>query len=123
MRSPDSATLLNALEQLKANQNFNNSFNRASLRGADLEGANLREANLYDADLSGADLSGADLREADLSDANLYDMICDENIILPDGTFWKDDTDWTKYGAVLREDAVRSWLSTLSDEISRGGKR
>lgn len=73
MRSEDKTTMLNAVEQLRANGWLQD----GSLKGTDLNVANLEGANFYYAKLEGtylnlANLQGADLREASLKGAYLW---------------------------------------------------
>lgn len=60
-------------------------FIRANLRGANLAYANLSNAKLVDTDLQGANLRGANLKGVEV-----YEVRCDENTILPDGSNWRD---------------------------------
>lgn len=76
----EGATLLNA------------NFSRAMLIGAILRNADLRKANFWRTDLRGADLQGARLDEA-----SLIDVVADETTILPDGTAWTPQTDWSAF--------------------------
>lgn len=71
----------------------------ANLSVAKLDGANLRGAHLGGALLRGASLTGTDLRGANLHNALLYWAQFDSATLLPDGTHWSPDVDWSKFGA------------------------
>jgi uncharacterized protein YjbI with pentapeptide repeats len=68
MRSPDNATALNAVEELRHLR----SFWDGSLHGAALSYANLERANLIETNLPGADMRRANLQDANLDGANLH---------------------------------------------------
>ena len=82
-------------------------LSEADLCGAILPGLSFRNANLTgaifkDADLSGADLSHTDLMDTDFTDAELKCAKFDGakfryGTILPDGSYWDDDTDMTRF--------------------------
>lgn len=78
------------------------------LTWADLEGANLanaalvrtfiREANLRNTNLSRANLTGADLIYSDLTNALISsETIFDETTRLPDGNYWNDGIDLSRF--------------------------
>ncbi len=86
----------------------NSDLEGVDLQKAKLHQANLKQAILYEANLKGADLScvnlcGADLTDANLRHVNLYfrgayvNPICDENTIMPDGSYWTPDRDWREF--------------------------
>lgn len=73
-------------------------FAGISIRNANLTGAIFKDANLSGADLSNAhlnetDFTGADLTGADFTGANFFPL----STILPDGSYWDEDTDMTKF--------------------------
>ena len=89
------------------------SWNNVDLSGANLKdaflarvsfrNANLTGAKFLDANLSYADLSNSDLKETNFTGANL---ICTDftgatfypfSTILPDGSYWDEDTDMTRF--------------------------
>lgn len=78
LRSPDNASVLQAIDELRARRKLTNgalvyaSLWHVHLQGADLHNANLRKASLCRANLQGADLTQADLEGAKLRGANLY---------------------------------------------------
>lgn len=74
----------------------------ANLSNAVLRNAELKEANFTKADLTGADLTGANLMDANfesaiLKDANLEKAKFRFTTKLPDGSYWSDDTDLTRF--------------------------
>lgn len=97
-----------------------------SLRDANLQNARLWRANLQGAFLRGTDLSGtslwhtnlqgADLTRANLQLVNFFEAICDETTILPDGTYWQQDTNWSHYGAV----EISTWQEWLAYRKANG---
>jgi uncharacterized protein YjbI with pentapeptide repeats len=72
---------------------------RANLARVDLSGARLQSTNLQEANLWNADLQSADLTDADLSGANMTNITCDDETVLPDGSKWSADVDWSRFGA------------------------
>ncbi len=64
----------------------------AILTGAVLMGANLTSTNFWQ-----ANLGKANLHNAVMTGANLFDIRCDEQTILPDGTFWTNVIDWGRF--------------------------
>lgn len=101
-----SRAVLEEAQLLRAN------FTKANLTGANLDSANLNGAILCDADLSEANLTGADLTGTDLTGANLMDANLESAILkdaklesakfrfntkLPDGSFWTDETDMSRF--------------------------
>lgn len=87
-------------------------FRNADLMNAKLTGANLQGSHFQDADLTGAKFCGADLSAANLSNTNLLDadffdaeLNCATltgakfrfSTRLPDGSYWDEDTDMTKF--------------------------
>jgi len=77
MGSPDNATALNAVRELRAHGWLENgtlqgaNLIEANLQGANLEGVNLQRANLTAANLLEANLNRANLQKAQMRDANL----------------------------------------------------
>ncbi|GAB4510943.1 MAG: hypothetical protein OHK0046_08370 [Anaerolineae bacterium] len=69
--SPDNATCLNAIREMRARGWITG--DKSLLQNLQLISANLRNANLYQANLRGAVLTGCDLREANLFQADLTD--------------------------------------------------
>jgi uncharacterized protein YjbI with pentapeptide repeats len=69
----------------------------ADLRDADLQGAHFVRTNLRGVDLSFADLSRAYLYGADLQNTTLGVTKFDKRTMLPDGSFWKPDTDMRRF--------------------------
>jgi uncharacterized protein YjbI with pentapeptide repeats len=67
-------------------------FSRADLSGVRLTHANLSGANFWQTVLRGANFSGADLLHA-----TMIDVVCDASTILPDGTSWTPQTDWSAF--------------------------
>ena len=82
----------------------------SDLSFAHLLGADLTLAHLEGADMRTANLKDTDLRSANLKNANMYGVRCNNKTILPDGTNWTTDVDWSKYGAVQIED-WKEWLA------------
>ncbi|GAB5492931.1 MAG: hypothetical protein Phog2KO_31460 [Phototrophicaceae bacterium] len=91
------------------------SLSNAELEGADLSGVNLQDGclqatnfkntslqntNLQYALLDRVNLQGASLVDANLQGAILWSVICDERTILPNGEYWTEDVDWSKFGTV-----------------------
>jgi len=101
-------------------------LNKVNLQGANLMGANLHNAVLSGTHLEGANLVGANLHSATLWEAKLWhnphpewpdgtnefhvflrqilvrdtasgDTVFDDTTRLPDGTFWRPDTDMTRF--------------------------
>ncbi|MCY3917533.1 MAG: pentapeptide repeat-containing protein [Chloroflexi bacterium] len=79
----------------------------ANLKESDLTNADLTRAVFKDADLSSANLSNTDLNETDFTGA---DLTCADftgarfyylSTILPDGTYWDEDTDMTSFTGPL----------------------
>ncbi len=123
IRSRVNAVALEAVDQLRREGwLFDGSLRGAYLSGANLEGADLQDANLQNAlfiaanlentqllntNLRGAHLGRASLRGAtllgtNLFDANLEDAVLggatfDTHTMLPDGTYWKPDTDMKRF--------------------------
>lgn len=100
----------------------NADFSFADLRGANFRAADLTDASLmqaiaYGANFARADLTRVDLTDCDLSEANFWqttliganlegaltngtgfaDVVCDDTTILPDGTAWSPDVDWSSF--------------------------
>jgi len=73
-----------------------------------LQGATMSFANLRDANLTGANLRGADFDDADLQQADLRDALFAKTTELPDGTYWTDDTDMTRFTNPEHPDFWRS---------------
>lgn len=73
----------------------------AQFVGAYLINTSIRESNLSNANLFRAILYGTNFTDSNLQGANLYKAHFDSATILPDGTHWTPDTDWTKFGAVM----------------------
>ena len=69
------------------------SFRNANLEGAVFRDAYLRYADFSNADLNETDFTGADLTCADFTGARFYLL----STILPDGSYWDEDTDMTKF--------------------------
>lgn len=67
-------------------------FTQAHLQDAKMKGANLQGADLYGTKLQGANLTGVNL-----ADTNIQNAECNEETILPDGTKWTSDVDWSKF--------------------------
>ncbi|MGB1286433.1 MAG: pentapeptide repeat-containing protein [Aggregatilineales bacterium] len=93
----------------------NANLSDAILEGACLSGAllkdtkfieaNLQSAQFIEADLEKANLwivclHGVNLKGANLEGTKFFAVECDETTILPDGTNWTPDTDWSKFGAI-----------------------
>ena len=95
--------------ELEEGQSWNNvDLSKANLRGAILGNIPIRNANLtgaifQGANLSGADFSNADLNETDFTDADLTGAdftgakFSPLSTILPDGSYWDEDTDMTRF--------------------------
>lgn len=75
-----------------------------SLRNARLIGAVFRDANLTYADLSNADLMDTDFTDAELEYANFAGAKFRYTTILPDGSYWSEDTDMTQFTGPPTED-------------------
>ena len=99
----------------------------ADLRGADLHSAvlidtNFSRANMRAVDLSSANLRGANLTHAVLDHTNIRNVFCDERTVLPDGTKWTTDTDWTRFNAIVLENeddqVIPAVSSSHQQEIS-----
>lgn len=77
LRNSDNATVLHAVDELRARGNLVDGslewvyLRYVNLQGADLSGADLHRADLNMAHLQGSDLSGANLQETRLNKANL----------------------------------------------------
>lgn len=91
----------------------------ANLQGANLRGANLQGANLVYANLQGADLLRANLEHALILPPGSTDVLgndyrtkFDENTILPDGTTWTPDTDWTRFSAFTDAYEWDTWYNS-----------
>jgi hypothetical protein len=71
------------------------SLRKTNLKSAGLTAANLKEANLWNANLRGAYLQAANLQGVSFESPFGIDdpPTCDENTILPDGTFWTPGRD------------------------------
>ena len=74
----------------------------ANLHEAFLHYATLQEASLLNVDLSGAEILGTDLKGAVLRHANLKLAVLKEVrynsfTMLPDGTYWSEDTDMKRF--------------------------
>lgn len=97
----------------KANMEYAD-FTNAHMSNSDADTANLRNSVLENAALDGANLVGADFRGANLRGANMEgavlklpgrdllrrdpsEAVFDETTILPDGSYWDEDTDMTKF--------------------------
>lgn len=101
-----SAVCLEEAKLIRANLTKAN-LTKANLISADLTSAVLRNAELKKANFTEADLTGADLADANLMDANFESAILkDANLDkakfrfttkLPDGSYWSDDTDLTRF--------------------------
>ena len=70
---------------------------RQSFRNANLTGAVFKRAYLSRADLSHADLMDTDFTGADLDCVNFTGAKFRYTTILPDGSYWNEDTDMTKF--------------------------
>lgn len=79
------------------------SLPRQSFRNANLTGAVFRDANLSYADLSHADLMDADFTGAELWCVNFTGSKFRYTTILPDGSYWNDDTDMTNFTGPLKD--------------------
>ena len=73
------------------------SIRNANLTGAIFNGSQLSFANFSNADLKETDFTGADLTCADFTSARFYPF----STILPDGTYWDEDTDMTRFTGPL----------------------
>ncbi|MDE2638806.1 MAG: pentapeptide repeat-containing protein [Chloroflexota bacterium] len=73
------------------------SFRNSNLKGANFQDANLSRADLSNADLNETDFTDADLTCADFTGAKFYPL----STILPDGTYWTEDTDLTEFTGPL----------------------
>ncbi len=95
------SAILSDAKLLEANlQNAN--LQAADLTNADLDSALLINANLQNANLQAADLSNVLLDSADLTSANLQDVHLENTrftpeTTLPDGTFYSDTIDLTRF--------------------------
>ncbi len=69
------------------------SFRNANLAKACFEGANLSDADLSNTNLNETDFTEADLTGADFSGAQFFPL----STILPDGKYWTEDTDMTRF--------------------------
>jgi uncharacterized protein YjbI with pentapeptide repeats len=74
----------------------------SNLQAANLQGANLRETNMVSAKLQGANLRGANLQKARLggailTGADLRGAIFDRETVLPDKSYWTEDTDLSRF--------------------------
>jgi hypothetical protein len=131
IRSRVNAVALEAVDQLRREGwLFDGSLRGAYLSGANLAGADLQDASLQNAlliaanledtqlintNLRGAHLGRANLRGAtllgtNLFDANLEDAVLggatfDTHTMLPDGTYWKPDTDMKRFTDPAHPDA------------------
>ena len=65
----------------------------ANLTRAVFKNASLVEANLSNTDLNETDFTGADLTRADFTGAKFYPL----STVLPDGSYWDENTDMTKF--------------------------
>ncbi|MDE2858265.1 MAG: pentapeptide repeat-containing protein [Chloroflexota bacterium] len=65
----------------------------SNLTRAVFKDANLVEANLSNTDLNETDFTGADLTCADFTGAKFYSL----STLLPDGSYWEEDTDMTRF--------------------------
>lgn len=45
-------------------------------------------------------LVGASFLDSDINNAVFAGEICDETTILPNGTFWNENTNWSQFGAI-----------------------
>lgn len=72
-------------------------FRNANLNAADMRNASLVDANLQGATLRKTSLQGADLTGANLENALLTGTYFSTETILPDGTFWSEDTDMDRF--------------------------
>lgn len=75
------------------------SFRNANLTGAIFNGSQLSFANFSNADLKETDFTGADLTCADFTTARFYPY----STILPDGSYWDEDTDMTRFTGPLED--------------------
>lgn len=95
----------------------NANLSTSVLMKTNLSGANLRNANLFATFMMNTDLSGVDLLGAELKHTRLSDVICDENTILPDGTKWTEDVNWSTYEAVVIETGNENVAKSLINYI------
>lgn len=77
-------------------------LDRADLSNTDLAATNfcrsgLRSVNFKGAHMAGTALLGADLSHANLEGVMLGEVYWDNKTILPDGTFWTEDTDMARF--------------------------
>lgn len=131
IRSRVNAVAIEAVDQLRREGwLFDGSLRGAYLSGANLEGADLQDANLQNTlliaanlenahllntNLRGAHLGRANLRSANLLGTNLFDAnledttlggaTLDTHTMLPDGTYWKPDTDLKRFTDPSHPDA------------------
>lgn len=76
-------------------------LSHCDLSNALMTNTRLNDTRLFEANLRGADLRNADLTGAFLQRAQMDDVICDLRTILPDGTGWSSETDWTAFDALI----------------------
>ncbi len=76
---------------------------RQSFRNANLTGAVFRNANLSHSDLSHADLMDTDFTEADLTEVNFDGAKFRYTTILPDGSYWTEDTNMTRFTGIATD--------------------
>ncbi|MEL6524512.1 MAG: pentapeptide repeat-containing protein [Chloroflexota bacterium] len=67
-------------------------FSRADLTRTNFTHADLQNANFWSTTLVSANLAGATL-----TGATLIDVVCDASTILPDGSAWHADVDWSVF--------------------------
>ena len=78
---------------------FGISLRNAKLKGAIFKSADLSRANLSFAELNETDFTDADLTGANFTGAKFYPL----STILPDGSYWDEDTDMTKFTGPLED--------------------
>lgn len=76
---------------------------RQSFRNANLTGAVFKDAYLSRADLSHADLMDTDFTGAELECVNFIGAKFRYTTILPDGSYWNEDTDMTQFTGPLED--------------------
>lgn len=75
----------------------NANLGEAHLNQADLRNASLYDAELQQACLDQANLSGSNLLYANFRGASLRETRFDKATVLPDGTYWTEDTDMARF--------------------------
>lgn len=100
---PDSEASWNNVDLTKANLRgaflARVSFRNANLTCAKFHGAKLYAADLSNANLNDTDFTGAVLTCADFTGANFFPF----STILPDGSYWEEDTDMTRFTGRLED--------------------